>query len=76
MSIIETISSPGYFNPMLGSNDEETFINLSDAMKLLHTLLDSEEDITEIRAGIALLAQTVWVACQYEGLRLKEKGHE
>lgn len=60
---------PGYFNPMIGSSRQETFSKIGDGLQLLHDLLKSEYDFEESRPGLALFAQTLWAAAQFEGNR-------
>ncbi len=67
---------PGYWNPLLQDGGSSLFENLSDSMQLLHYLLASKDDIEEIRPGMALMAQTVWAAVQYEQKRLEAKNVE
>ncbi len=57
---------PGYWNPLISADDEKTFDRIEQVMHLLHDLLNSDKDLDEVRPGIALVAQTVWTAAQYE----------
>lgn len=56
----------GYLNPMIGKSAQETCANVESVISFLHGLIDSDEDISEARPGIALVLQTVWSAVQYE----------
>ncbi len=75
---VETLIShgPGYWNPLLEHGGAKLLENLSDSMQLLHYLLDSGDDIEEIRPGMALMAQTMWAAVQYEHLRREAQNVE
>lgn len=57
---------PAYFNPLIHRDEEKTFEAIESVMQMLHILIDSDEDIAEIRPGLALVVQTVWAAAQYE----------
>jgi len=65
---IETLADyrPGYWNPLIHTDDEKMFGSIEKVMALLHDLLHSDQDLAEIRPGIALVVQTVWCAVQYE----------
>jgi hypothetical protein len=72
MFAIETMVDFGtaYFNPMIQRSEEKTFEQIERVMQLLHSLIDSKDSIDEIRPGLAIVAQTVWAAAQYESNRL------
>ena len=59
----------GYFNPFLGHTDTQTFAKLEMGMQFLTECLGDQFDLIEGRPGLALLAQTMWAACQFEGYR-------
>ncbi len=69
---VETLLDFGtaYFNPMIQRSEERTFEKIEQVMQLLHSVLSSDDSIDEIRPGLAIVAQTVWAAVQYESNRL------
>lgn len=72
MFAIEAMADFGtaYFNPMIQRTEEKTFEQIERVMQLLHSVIDSKDSIDEIRPGLAIVAQTVWAAAQYECNRL------
>ena len=69
---VETLLDNGavYFNPMICVSDEKSFEQIELVMQLLHSVIDSDDDIEDIRPGLAILLQTVWAAVQYQSNRL------
>lgn len=65
--------SPRIFTPFIGRNAEETCERIERAASLLHYLLDDEDRAPDDRAGMALIAEAIWLAAQYEGFRAMER---
>jgi hypothetical protein len=58
----------GYFNPLIGNSPAETCRNIADVMQLVHSIVDGQKCIAEIRPALALLVQVAWTAAQYEDM--------
>lgn len=69
IAAIQTINDygPHYLNPFIGDTAAETCANVQDAMGMLYRFLSKDDDFTEIQPALALIAQTVWSAVQFEG---------
>ena len=62
------------FMPFIGRNAKENCERIERAAaSLLHYLLDDEERAPNDRAGMALIAEAIWLAVQYEGFRAMHK---
>jgi hypothetical protein len=59
-------SGPDALNPLLGNSPAQTCANLNEVIGLLHSLITSDRELTEIQPGMALILQTVWAAVQFE----------
>lgn len=66
---LASCGSPRIFTPFIGQNAAETCERIERAASLLHYFLEDEERAPNDRAGIALLADAIWAAAQYEGFR-------
>lgn len=62
----------GYFNPLIGVDEKETFGKISDMMGFLTAVADHNhlfcDDVT---CGVSLVNQMVWTASQYWNSKLK-----
>lgn len=70
---LASCGSPRIFTPFIGHNAAETCERIERAASLLHYLLDDEERAPNDRAGMALIAEAIWLAVQYEGFRAMER---
>lgn len=70
---LASCGSPRIFTPLIGHSAEETCERIERAASLLHYLLDDEERAPDDRAGMALIAEAIWLAAQYEGFRAMER---
>lgn len=60
---------PKIFSPLIGDTPAETCSNIAKVSGVVVHLLEDERGIDEVKAGMAMIVQSVWYAALYEGGR-------
>ena len=62
----------GYFNPLIGGDERETFDKISDMMGLLTEIAKQNHHFSDdFSRGVTLINQMVWSAAQFWEIKLR-----